>query len=130
MVNEFERVEKVLNKVFGKPRKLYIAISKNNRPYVQLVDGYYEDKCFYLMMQTSSEIIELLKENAKVSLCSAASFHKAQGEIIGIKQGEDDNGRLKIEVKINQVFTYASKVGYKADYVRNECSRFKFAPHG
>lgn len=29
MVNEFERVEKVLNKVFfGKPRKLYIAISK------------------------------------------------------------------------------------------------------
>ena len=155
MIKEFERVNKILVKEFGKNRKMYLATSFENLPIVKIVNTYYWKGSFYVVTHDSSEIIQQIRKNKKVSLCTTASFHKFQGEAIKIghplkeenkeirkvlteamsdwyfkHHDESDPKMCLLKLKINTAFTYANKIGYEVDFRTNELNSSRFAPYG
>ena len=154
MKKEFEKAIKILVKEFGKNRKMYLATSYENRPKVKIVNTYYWNRSFYLVTDESSEILQQVMKNEKVSLCSTASFHKFQGEAIKIghplkeenmeirnmlteaisdwyfkHHDESDPNLCLVQIKINTAFTYANKIGYTVDFRTDELNSFRFAPN-
>ena len=154
MRKEFERMEKILTKEFGKNRKMYLATSSQNVPKVQLVNTFYWDRSFYVVTHESSELMQNFMKNNKVSLTTTASFHKFQGEAVHMGHplkeentairdvfkevlsdwyvdncDESDAKLCFVQIKINTGFTYASKIGYNVDFGTNELESFRFAPH-
>jgi len=154
MKKELERAKRILVKEFGKNRKMYLATSYENRPKVKIVNTYYRDGSFYLVTHESSEILQQVMKNGKVSLCSTASFHKFQGEAIKIghplkeenmeirnmlseaisdwyfkHHDESDPNLCLVQIKINTAFTYANKIGYTVDFRTDELNSFRFAPN-
>jgi len=155
MNKELEKAIRILVKEFGKNRKMYLATSYENLPKVKIVNTYYWNRSFYLVTLESSEILQQVMKNGKVSLCSTASFHKFQGEAIKIghplkvenkeirdvltealsdwyfeHHDESDPNLCLVQIKINTAFTYANKIGYKVDFSKDELNSFRFAPNG
>lgn len=154
MGKEFEKVDKILSREFGKNRKLYMATSLKNVPMVKIVSTCYWNGSFYLVAHESSETVQRIKKNRNVSLCSTASFHKFQGEAINIGHPlSDDNKEIRgilkkaskawydeqieesdpaiclVQVKVNTAFTYANKIGYNVDFRKYEILSSRFAPN-
>ncbi|MBI9011788.1 MAG: hypothetical protein JEZ08_06100 [Clostridiales bacterium] len=153
MNKEFDKMQKILKKEFGKHRKMYLATSFNDIPKVKIVNTYYWDKSFYLITLESSDIVQEIINNQNVCLCTTASFHKFYGEgiiighplkvenkeirdlISGAKSNwyaehcdESDPELCLIQVKLTTAFTYANKIGYNVNFGTNELESFCFTP--
>jgi len=106
------------------------------------------------MTHESSEIMQHVMKNEKVSLCTTASFHKIHGDAIKLGHPlKDENKEVRdmlievmsdwyfdhydeadtelclVQIKINTAFTYANKIGYNVDFKTNELNSFQFAPN-
>ncbi len=150
MKNEMERVNKILNREFGKHRKMYLAISVNHRPKVKQVTTYYDHERFYLICDEGDEIIQKISCNEMVSLCSCASFHKFKGQaknlgnpfkkeneqirlLLTNKEANDeqtlDTELCLLEIQITSAFIYANKMGYDIDFTKRDVKTYRFTPY-
>ncbi len=63
-----------LNELFGKDTLLSLATTDGNTPYVRIVDGYFENGSFYIIVDAKSDKMKQIKKNNKVALCSNDYF--------------------------------------------------------
>lgn len=144
MRSDYEKAVNILNRQFGKDRKLYIATSVKDIPKVQIANTYYKDRAIYLFINRDSEIKERIEENSKVSLCTTASFHKFTGvaEFISnqnkyndlnfdmfCQNHSDDGNFVLVKISIVKAFTYDSKKGYNLNFEENKVEAFNFTPY-
>lgn len=154
MNKEYEKMQKILKKEFGKHRKMYLATSFDNRPKVKIVNTYYWDKSYYIITYESSDAVQEIIKNEQVSLCTTASFHKFHGKGVNIGHplkvenkeirellidaksnwysehcDETDLELCLVQVKLCTAFTYANKIGYNINFETNELESFRFAPN-
>lgn len=152
MTKQFERANKILAREFGKNRKMYLATSFDEVPSVRIVNTFYWNRSFYIVTHETSEIVQQIIKNKNVSICATASNHKFQGEAINIghplkeenkeirdiltnafssgyfeQYDESDPKICYVQVKVNEAFTYANKIGYKVDFRTDEVRSFPFA---
>lgn len=155
MNKDFQRVKKILSREFGKNRKMYLATVVEDVPTVRIVPTYYWNKGFYLVTHESSETLQQIAKNKKVSLCATASFHTFQGEAFNMghplkkenkairdkltevfsakyfeNNDESDPKMCFVRVEVNTAFTYGNKIGYTVDFRTNEIKCSRFAPNG
>ncbi len=154
MDKEYEKAMKILLKEFGKIRKMYLAVSTENKAKVKTISTYYLNESFYFITHGSTDLMKLVSNSSEARLCSTASFHKFKGKIkmLGhplkernkeIRESfiitdskwysnnfdETDDSLVLVEISLNQAFTYKSKKGYNIDFENNEFESFKFAPN-
>lgn len=137
MDKDYERALKLLDREFGKERKLYLATSVDGRPKVRIVSTRFNKNAFIITSDISSDfnasIISDIKMNNIVSLCGAASFHNFSGraflsETLDVETNE--SGQDMIEVRLDWAFTYGGKKVYKVDFESGTCECGDFKPHG
>ena len=46
-MSKYDDAIKIMNERFTKDSLIAVATTESNRPYVRMVDGYYEDGAFY-----------------------------------------------------------------------------------
>lgn len=144
MRSDFEKCINILNKQFGKKRKLYLATTVNNVPMVEIATTYYFEGSVYFYANKTSEIIKRIKTNSNISLCSTASFHKFTGNakcISNKKEYSDldfenfcsiyveDHNLVLVEIKITKAFTYNTKTGYNLNFEENKVETFHYKPY-
>jgi len=150
MNKEYEKMQKILKKEFGKHRKMYLATSFKGLPKAKIVNTFYCDNSFYIITNNSSDVVKEINKNELVSLCTTASFHKfvGKGVLIGHPLNESNKGVRNlfihdepnwydesdselclVQVKLDTVFTYANKIGYNFNFETNELESFRFIPY-
>lgn len=152
MGKEFEKVNKKLERQFGKDRNMALATSFEDVPTVRIVDTYYWKESFYIVTHESSEKVQQIMRNKYVSLCT--NFNEFQGEAINIghplkeenkeirdllteafsnwyfaHNDESDPKMCYIQVKLTTAFTNFNKVAYNVDFRTNEVKSFPFTPN-
>lgn len=153
MDKEFEKLNKKIEKQFGKDRNMALATSFGDVPTVRIIDTYYWKESFYIVTYESSEKVQQIMKNKNVSLCT--NYSEFQGEAINIghplkkankeirdlltvafsnwyfAHNDESNPEMcYIQVKINTAFTHFNKVGYTVDFRTREVKRVPFTPNG
>lgn len=74
---------KIMDERFGHDNVIALATTKNEKPYVRYVNGYYEDGCFYIITYGISNKMRQIAANASVAV--AGEWFTANG--VGVNLG-------------------------------------------
>ena len=78
-----ETTSKIMDERFGHDNAIALATTKNEKPYVRYVNGYYEDGCFYIITYGISNKMQQIAANASVAV--AGEWFTANG--VGVDLG-------------------------------------------
>ena len=78
-----ETTSKIMDERFGTDNVIALATTKNEKPHVRYVNGYYEDGCFYIITYGISNKMQQIAANASVAV--AGEWFTANG--VGVNLG-------------------------------------------
>lgn len=81
---------KIMDERFGRDNVIALATTKENKPYVRYVNGYYEDGSFYVITYGISNKMKQIEENSSVAI--AGEWFNADGTGINLGYfGREEN---------------------------------------
>lgn len=78
-----ETVKAIMKERFGHDTLLSLATTDKERPYVRIVNSYYEDGCFYIITDARSHKMQQIKSHPEVAVCGEWFSAHGIGENIG-----------------------------------------------
>lgn len=140
---------KVLESLFAKDSFFAFATAKDNVPSVRMVDVFYDNYCFYIVVSGRTQKVQELELNENVALCSDMYRFTGKAYNIGhplkkenkeirdklIKvfepwyfehNSEDNEEMYYIKVELTKGFFYKDGTGYKVDFVNKDAEAFPF----
>lgn len=97
-----ETTSKIMDERFGHDNVIALATTKNEKPYVRYVNGYYEDGCFYIITYGISNKMQQIAANASVAV--AGEWFTADGVGVNLGYfGKEEN--REIAEKLRKAFS-------------------------
>ena len=100
------KAQEIMVERFGHDTLLSVATMEDGKPYVRIVNAYYEDGCFYIITHAFSNKIKQIEKNPIVAVCGDWFTGHGIGENLGYICSETNLPMLK---KLREV--YASWYG-------------------
>jgi len=113
-----ERTREIMVERFGKDRVIALATTENDIPYVRNVNGYYEDKSFYVITYGLSNKMRQIEKNPVVAV--AGDWFTAHGKGVNLGYfGKQENA--EIAKKLRAVFAEWIDNGHNDFSDENTC---------
>ena len=140
---------KVLESLFARDSFFAFATSKDNVPSVRIVDAFYDDYCFYIVVSGRTQKIREIALNENVALCHEMYRFTGKAYNIGhplhpenqeirsklIKvfepwyfahNNEDSNEMYYIKVELVTGFFHKDGTGYRVDFINKSAESMPF----
>ena len=118
-MSKYDDAIKIMNERFTKDSLIAVATTENNRPYVRMVDGYYEDGAFYTVTYALSTKMKQIEASNEVAICAIDWF---QGHGIGENLGwVQDESNAAIMAKLREAFASWYTGGHVNESDQNTC---------
>ena len=82
-MSKYDEAITILVERFARDRDISIATLEDGRPYVRMVDAYYENGAFYTVTSALSNKIKHIEENSEVAVCGEWFSGHGIGENLG-----------------------------------------------
>jgi len=82
-MNKYDEAIQVLAERFGHDNLISLATMDNYRPYLRIINGYYEEGSFYAITYALSNKMKQIETNSEVALCAEWFTAHGVGENIG-----------------------------------------------
>ncbi|GBU29246.1 hypothetical protein R84B8_02810 [Treponema sp. R8-4-B8] len=109
---------KIIAKRFGRDTLVSLATIDKNRPFVRIVNGYYENGLFYVITYKLSNKMKQIKKNPEVAVCgewfTASGIGKNIGHVLNKKN-------TVVMAKLREVFAEWYSNGHVNEDDVNTC---------
>ena len=112
------RAKEVLADRFGKDTLLSLATTDEGRPYVRIVNSYYEDGYFYTVTYALSKKMKQIAQNPEVAVCGEWFTARGTGENLGWVRDEKNGGMM---TKLRDIFAAWYDNGHTNEEDQNTC---------
>lgn len=97
-----ETTKNIMDERFGHDNVIALATTKNEKPYVRYVNGFYEDGNFYTITYGRSKKMQQIAENSSVAI--AGEWFTANGKAVNLGYfGKEEN--REIAEKLRKAFS-------------------------
>lgn len=97
-----ETTKKIMDERFGHDNVIALATTKNEKPYVRYVNGFYEGGNFYTITYGLSNKMQQIAENSSVAI--AGEWFTANGKAVNLGYfGKEEN--REIAEKLRKAFS-------------------------
>lgn len=102
MNKEFnEKAQEIMNERFGKDSLIALATESGGKPFVRVVNAYYEKGSFYVITYAMSNKMLHIKENSCVAICGDWFTANGYGENMGYILSSEN---IRLTEKLREVF--------------------------
>ena len=113
-----EVAKRIMDERFGHDNVIALATTKNEKPYVRYVNGYYENGCFYVITYGISNKMQQIAENDSVAI--AGEWFTASGAGVNLGYFCKEENR-EIAEKLRKAFSEWIDNGHNNFEDENTC---------
>jgi len=117
-MNNFDDATKILNERFGKDTFLSLATTESGRPFVRIVNSYYENGSFYVITYALSNKMRQIGINSEVAVCGEWFTSSGVGKNMGHVLDEKNSDIME---KLRKVFGTWYNNGHMNESDSNTC---------
>ena len=113
-----KKTAKIMDERFGHDTLLSIATVEEGKPFVRIVNSYYEDGAFYVVTYAKSNKMRQIAKNPAVAICGEWFTAQGTGENLGHVKAKENE---KIMSKLRAVFVEWYDNGHTDEDDPNTC---------
>ena len=117
-MSQYDDAIRMIAERFGRDSLISIATVEGTRPYVRIVNGYYEGGSFYIITEAVSQKVQQIESHAEVAICGDWFTAHGIGQNLGSVRHERN---VEIMATLRKIFADWYSTAYANAYEPISC---------